>query len=177
MVVEGFEQKQRRFKTWYQSSTVCDMNIDLESVLPQLLPTAIEWAESKSDEILSSGAPLSDPELRLARAVGVTNPDRIRVSIVPSLPLPENPELRAVALQTGLLGPGMIGLTLGYGIYVCDGYVTNRLISHECRHVHQYEIAGSIRDFLPKYLQQIARFGYHAAPFEMDASAHEIDDA
>lgn len=156
---------------------LCDMNIDLASILPRLLPDAIEWAETKSDEILSSGVPLSEPEIRLARAVGVTNPERIKVSIVPALPLPDNPELRAVALQTGLLGPGMVGLTLGHGIYVCDGHVSKRSISHECRHVHQYETAGSISNYLPKYLQQIAMFGYHDAPFEKDAREHELDNA
>ncbi len=153
------------------------MNIDLASILPQLLPRAIQWAETKSSEILSRGAALSESETRLARAVGVTDPERIRVSIVSELPLPDDPELRDVALQIGLLGPEMVGLTLGHGIYICEGHVSNRLISHECRHVYQYETAGSIKDFLPVYLQQIALSGYHAAPFEVDARDHEIDVA
>ena len=88
--------------------------------------------------------------------------------------MPDDVELRSVALETGLLGPDMIGLTLGYGIYVCDGHIDNRLISHECRHVYQYEAAGSIENFLPIYLQQIAIHGYHDAPFEIDAREHEL---
>ena len=92
-----------------------------------------------------------------------------------ALPLPDDPDLRQVALETGLLGPNMIGLTLGYGIYVCDGHMDNRLISHECRHVHQYEVAGSIESYLPIYLRQIAVHGYHDAPFEIDAREHEIN--
>jgi hypothetical protein len=68
----------------------------------------------------------------------------------------------------------MVGLTLGHGIYVCDGHFSNRLISHECRHVHQYEEAGSIRAFLPLYLQQIAEYGYEGAPYEVDARDHEV---
>jgi hypothetical protein len=151
------------------------MNLDLASILPQLLPKAIEWAETRSGEILSTGRALSEVEISLAQAVGVTKPECIRVSFVPALPLPDDPELRDAALQTGLLGPGMVGLTLGHGIYVCDGHISNRLISHECRHVYQYETAGSIRDYLPLYLQQIVTFGYHEAPFEADARAHEID--
>lgn len=153
------------------------MNIDLASILPQLLPRAIQWAETKSSEILSTGAALSESETRLARAVGVTDTERIRVIIVSELPLPDDPELRDVALQIGLLGPGMAGLTLGYGIYICEGHVSNRLISHECRHVYQYETAGSIKDFLPLYLQQIALSGYDDAPFEVDARDHEINVA
>lgn len=151
--------------------------LNLAAVLPALLPRAIAWAEDKSNEVAATGVPLSEFETRLARAVGVADPQRIRIAIVPILPLPDNPELRAAALQSGLLGPGMIGLTLGYGIYLCDGYVSNRLLSHECRHVHQYENAGSIKDFLPEYLHQIATFGYDNAPYEIDAREHEIEVA
>lgn len=142
--------------------------------LPILLPKAIDWATARSDEILSYGKPLSETGIKLAEAVGVSQPERIRISAVPELPLPEDAELRSVALETGLLGPSMIGLTLGYGIYVCVGHIDNRLISHECRHVHQYEAAGSIENFLPIYLQQIAIHGYHDAPLEIDAREHEL---
>ncbi len=151
------------------------MPIDLLSVLPLVLPRAIEWANARSSEILAGGKPLNESGLRLATAVGVSDATRIRVSTVSALPLPEDPDLRAVALETGLLGPNMIGLTLGYGIYVCDGHQDHRLISHECRHVHQYEAAGSIENFLPVYLQQIVVHGYHDAPFEVDAREHEIN--
>jgi len=150
------------------------MPLDLTSVLPMLLPKAIDWATARSNEILSDGELLSETGVKLAKAVGVSQPERIRVSAVPELPLPEDAELRSVALETGLLGPNIIGLTLGYGIYVCDGHIDNRLISHECRHVHQYEAAGYIENFLPIYLQQIAIYGYHDAPFEIDARKHEL---
>jgi len=151
------------------------MPIDLLAVLPALLPQAIDWANTRANEALANGDPLTEIQLKLAAAVGVSKAGRIRVSTVTTLPLPEDPVLRSVALETGLLGPNMIGLTLGYGIYVCDGHINNQLISHECRHVYQYEAAGSIENFLPIYLQQIAVHGYHDAPFEIDARQHEID--
>jgi hypothetical protein len=50
-----------------------------------------------------------------------------------------------------------------------------RLLSHECRHVHQYEAHGSIAAFLPVYLEQIATVGYRNSPLEQDARAHEVD--
>ena len=153
------------------------MPTNLESVLPILLPKAISWVTDQSNHILETGSPLSDIEIRLARAVGVTFPEKIRVSTVPTLPLPDDSQLREVALETGLLGEGMIGVTFGYGIYVCAGRVDNRLISHECRHVFQYEAAGSIEAFLPVYLHQIATVGYYDAPLEVDARAHELDVA
>ena len=151
------------------------MNFNLAEALPSLLPHAISWAEAQSAEIRAKGSPLNTSRLALARAVGVDRPELIRVKVVEQLPLPENPELREASLQTGLLGPGMVGLTLGYGIYLCRGHETNRLVSHECRHVYQYEAAGSIAAYLPVYLRQIARYGYEKSPYEIDATNHERD--
>ncbi len=70
----------------------------------------------------------------------------------------------------------MVGMTFGYGVYVCHGYVTFSLLSHEFRHVQQYEQAGSIAAYLPAYLEQVVTVGYDNAPFEIDARAHERPD-
>ncbi len=82
--------------------------------------------------------------------------------------------LRQAAIETGLLGPNMVGLTLGYSIFLVNGHESARLISHECRHVYQYETFGSIERFLPVYLQQLVTYGYQDAPLEVDARTHEI---
>lgn len=148
--------------------------IDLAAVLPSILPGAIAWAEQQSDLVLLSGASLPPHCISDARAVGVQSPERIRIAIVPSLPLPIDPMLRSVALNTGLLGSNMVGLTLGHAVFVVYGHDTRRLLTHEFRHVHQYEVAGSIAAFLPTYLQQIAIHGYEQAPLEVDARQHEI---
>ncbi len=147
--------------------------IDLRTALPSLLPRAIEWAVARSQEAAAQGKSLSEGEIAIARAVGVRQPELIRVAVVDNLPLPEDSALRAAALQTGLLGPHMAGLTLGYSVLVCRGHETVHLLSHEFRHVHQYERFGSIAAFLPVYLKQIVEFGYENAPFEIEARAHE----
>lgn len=149
------------------------MPIDLRAALPVLVPKAIAWAEAQHAHIAQVGSPLNDGLLSVAASVGVQHPDRIRVAEIARLPLPDDPELRQAALATGLLGPGMVGLTLGYGVYVCHGHGSIRLLSHEFRHVYQYEHAGSIAAFLPAYLQQIVTVGYNNAPLEVDARAHE----
>lgn len=87
--------------------------------------------------------------------------------------MPDHPLLAYAAQMTGLIGPGMVGLTLGYGVFVCEGHDNSRLVAHELRHVYQYERVGSISKFLEIYLQQIAAFGYQDAPLEIDARAHE----
>ncbi|MDA0738126.1 MAG: hypothetical protein O2999_08225 [Nitrospirae bacterium] len=114
--------------------------------------------------------------MALASEVGVQDPSQIRISLVRHLPLPDDAELREASLQTGLLGANMVGLTLGYSVLVCKGHLTQRLLSHEFRHVYQYECHGSIAGFLPPYLQQIIEFGYASCPLELDARAHEINE-
>ena len=147
--------------------------MDLRAALPQLLPKAIVWAEGEASRVASAGRVLTTEEITLARKAGVVKPELIRIQLCSRLPLPQDPALQAAAVQTGLLGPGMVGLTLGYSVFVCQGHETRRLLSHEFRHVYQYEQHGSIVGFLPVYLEQIVTMGYQNAPFEIDARAHE----
>jgi hypothetical protein len=147
--------------------------MDLQAALPLLLPKAIAWAESEASAAAAAGHALNELALGVARRVGVTHPELIRIALMDSLPMPKDPQLQAAAIETGLLGPHMVGLTLGYSVLVRRGQDTWRLLSHEFRHVYQYEQAGSIAVFLPVYLQQIVQFGYANAPLEADARAYE----
>lgn len=148
--------------------------MDLLHLLPQIMPLAIDWARSKSAEILAIGEPLTTAEIELAKQMGVDRPELIRLQMVEHLPMPEHPLLAQAAISTGLLGPSIVGLTLGYGIYICRGYRTSPLVSHECRHVYQFEQAGSIDAFLDVYLQQVSQHGYAGAPLEIDAYSHQV---
>jgi hypothetical protein len=151
--------------------------VDLRRELPKLLPGAIAWAEARAKRAAEVGSPLTSDEKNIARVVGVTKPELVRIEIVGDrLPMPEDPILQAAAIQAGLLGPGMVGLTLGHSIFICRGHKTRRLVSHELRHVYQYEQNGSIAAFLPVYLLQVLEVGYQNAAFERDARAHEIRD-
>ncbi|MCU7846005.1 MAG: hypothetical protein KZQ93_19395 [Candidatus Thiodiazotropha sp. (ex Monitilora ramsayi)] len=148
--------------------------MDLRTLLPQLLPHAIAWAEFQSNHVASLGIALPESMIAVARHVGVQRPERIRVKLVDQIPLPEEPTLRQAAIEAGLLGPNILGLTLGYSIFIVHGHDDVRLISHECRHVYQYEVLGSIEKFLPVYLQQIVEYGYDNAPLEVDARNNEL---
>lgn len=148
--------------------------MDLRRELPKLLPGAIAWAEARARKASEIGTALTADEQAIARAVGVAKPELVRIEIVGErLPMPDDPVLRAAATQAGLLGPGMVGLTLGHAIFICRGHKTRRLLAHELRHVYQYEQHGSIAAFLPVYLSQVLQVGYQDAPLEQDARAHE----
>ena len=146
----------------------------LRLLVPMFMPVAISWAEGNARLILESGEPLSDPMIEIARSVGVENPEYVRLLEVESIPSPTEPMLALAATKLGLVGPEMLGLTLGYGIFVKTGHKTRRLLSHELRHVAQYEQAGSIANFLPRYIHQILDHGYANAPLELDARACEL---
>ncbi|RQR44206.1 MULTISPECIES: hypothetical protein [unclassified Burkholderia] len=149
--------------------------IDLADILPSALPDAVAWADAQAAHGLAQGVPLTPAQADDARTVGVARPERIRVVVADRLPFPDTPALGAIARDTGLLSPGTIGLTLGHAVFVLRGHDTRRLLTHEFRHVHQYEEAGSIGAFLARYLHEIATVGYHDAPLEADARQYEFD--
>ncbi len=150
------------------------MNVTLLASLPEIIPHVVAWANSQSEYVQSVGTPIDEQLTHLAQRVGVREPQRIRIQVVDALPLPQEPRSRHAALSVGLLSPSAIGLTLGHSILVVRGHLSTRVLSHEFRHVYQYESLGSIEEFLPVYLRQVAAHGYKAAPLEKDARAHEI---
>ena len=112
--------------------------------------------------------------MELATHVGIAKPGLVRIQYVSEIPLPKDPLLLEVADATGLIGQNTAGITLGYGIFIVERHADVRLISHELRHVQQYESFGGIEGFLPVYLAQVASVGYRDAPLEQDARAYEV---
>jgi hypothetical protein len=142
--------------------------------LPAILPKAIAWAEGVSGQVLVHGQALVPRDIQLAQRIGVAQPERVRIAVVPNMPWPQDEELRAAGEETGLFSPAITGLTLGHGILLIEGRFDRRMIAHELRHVYQYERAGSIAAFLPLYLYEVATLTYTNAPFEIDARNHEL---
>lgn len=141
----------------------------------EIINLAVKWVEQQQTLIAESGIALTQHQIAIAAHVGVQHPARIRLLQVDSIPQPVDPLLQRVAAELHFLGSGTIGLTLGYGVYLRKGYVTDRLLSHEFRHVQQYEVAGSVENFITAYLQEIFQYGYRNSPYEVDARAHEIN--
>ena len=151
------------------------MEIDLRAELPVLRPLAIAWAETIAAEVARDGLALDDEYRTLASNVGVQQPKLICVKLVESMPLPEDLYLRAAALQAGVLGSDFDGLTFGHSVLIREGRVSKKLLSHEFRHVYQYEQQGGIAEFLSIHLPQVVNHGYRNSPFEIDARNHEVD--
>jgi hypothetical protein len=148
--------------------------ISPQGILALILPKTLAWANEQSQQGLAVGRVLTPREIEDAGLVGVAAPEKIRLALVDEVPMPDDPMLREVVIRTGLLNQDIAGLTLGYAIFITPRHLSRRLLTHECRHVHQYEMAGSIDQFMPEYLRQITTFGYLTAPFEIDATQHEL---
>ena len=140
----------------------------------EMLEAAWLWLASERDAALRNGQEIGPSLRRMAEKSGVRHPERIRLTHVAALPAPVCPHLRARMTALGVMDAGIVGMTLGYAVLVRHGHATPRVLSHEFRHVQQYEAAGSLRAFLTDYVGQIIAYGYAGAPWEQDARAHEV---
>lgn len=136
----------------------------------RLLPLAARWAEALESRILREGIPLVREELADAKALGVGEPERVRLLCLASVPTPDDLTLRAAAAAVQFLTPATRGLALRYGIFVRqDCWRDRRLVAHELVHTAQYERLGGIEPFLRQYLFECLTIGYPAAPMEQEA--------
>jgi hypothetical protein len=137
-----------------------------------LLPLAVTWATEQEKKIVCEGVRLSEKEMGDARAIGVQNPNHIRLLQVETIPRPSQPQLRAACDAIDFLTPATRGLTLGHGIFIRSNCWGDRLlVVHELAHVAQYERLGGIVPFLCLYLYECLTVGYSASPLELEAIA------
>lgn len=135
-----------------------------------LLPRAVSWIEHQEERITRAGLPLSAVGLADARRIGLQQPDRVRLLRVDSVPLPDDPILRNVAITVGLITPETRGLTARYGIFIRDqDWDDRQLIAHELVHTFQYERLGGIKEFLEPYIHECFTIGYPHGPLEQEA--------
>jgi hypothetical protein len=136
----------------------------------ELVPLAAEWAAEQEEWILREGVPLSEQEIADAKALGVREPERVRLLQVDAIPTPMHPMLKAACNAINFFTATPRGLTLQYGIFVrSDCWRDRFLIAHELAHTAQYQRLGGILPFLRGYLFQCATIGYREAPLEREA--------
>ncbi len=142
-----------------------------KGLVPLMLPAGCAWIEYQERRILAEGRPLDEAQLADARALGVAEPECVRVLCLPRLPLPDNWVVRKLGLWTGTLSTGTIGLSARYGIFLRTPFHRDRqLLAHELAHTVQYERLGGVRPFLRQYLSECLTDGYLFAALEREAT-------
>ncbi len=121
---------------------------------------------------LANGKRLAFWQTADAVEVGVRNPDALRLLYVPSLP--DCPKLRLAASESRFDFSQSASMALGYALMVRQSEAGNRrALRHGLRHVAQFEMAGSLSQFLEQYFAELAVHGYRDAPLEVDARRYE----
>ena len=139
-------------------------------LLPVMLPVGCAWIARQERRILAEGVPLSPTQLADARALGVVEPERVRLLCLPRIPLPRHRFVRWLGARTGTLSTETVGLSARYGIFLrMPFHHDRRLLAHELTHTRQYERLGGIRPFLRRYLHECLTVGYYEAPMEWEA--------
>lgn len=140
----------------------------------ELKPIIIDWIYAQERIIQESGFELNEAGVRLARTVGVSYPEKIKVMLIDEIPQIDNVKIRSLAKSLGMLRQPALGMTFGHSIYIANGKGSTRLYSHEFRHVFQCEQYPTLADYASEYISQLLEFGYHRAPLEIDARESEI---
>jgi hypothetical protein len=116
------------------------------------------WQEAK---IQSEGRPLNPSLIHWARSHGVPDPGQIRFLRAEIIPLPAPIVLRKWLDTRGFPCIRLAGLCLRDGIYLNKNLVhVNEVMRHELIHTRQYREAGSIWQFLRRYLFECLTEGY-----------------
>lgn len=136
-----------------------------------VFPLAVQWAQRREREALRRGRRLTPEEMRLARRMGVREVQRIRIVETERIPLPRAGLLGMAARWTGFHQSDPWGLSLGYGVYVRNGWPGSmeQLLAHEFVHTAQCERFGGMRAYLVRYLRECLTLGYAESPMEQEA--------
>jgi len=90
--------------------------------------------------------------------------------VAPEIPKPDFPELRDMGLGE-FIDMQVNGVTYMNTYYLSQNNINNfRLHFHELVHVAQWGLVGAA-NFIGRYISEIQRYGYHAAPLEEMAYA------
>lgn len=141
----------------------------INAKIERLLPDVVAWYQALEVELLPQGRVLSARELEVARRLGVSNPEKVRVAVLEVFPLPSDPELLVEAKRYGFGSRFEAGRTDGYVITLKPWVAENQtVLAHELVHVSQYERMGR-KAFLRRYLLEMEILGYARSPLELEA--------
>lgn len=149
-------------------------SIEVRAKQDMFAPLVLKWIDEVEANFLQKGRPLSESETDMARSLGVSHPERVRVAVLAEFPMPTDKILRVEAVSFGIGKPNVGGLTLGYVIFLKPKYQHKRwILAHELMHVVQQERMGR-KAFIRRYIVENEIMGsrHRPMPLEMEANNH-----
>jgi hypothetical protein len=142
-------------------------SIEVKAKVASFLPITLAWYDSTEQSLLPRGRPLTTTEYVNAHKLGVKQPEKVRVIVTDTFPVPNHPLIAQAAKEFGLGSDHEEGRTMGYAILL-KSHADQTTLNHELVHVSQIERLGQKR-FLERYLYEIEILGYARAPLELEA--------
>lgn len=128
------------------------------------------WVAFQEARILSKGETLPDKTVAWAIGEGIENPGKTRLLRSHPIPLPAPVFIRHFLDKRGFPCIHLAGLCLRQGIFLNPDLPDEEaVLQHELIHTRQYLEAGSIFEFLRRYLFQCLTEGYLNCEMEREA--------
>ena len=145
----------------------------MNNVLPHEFEYSVElmvlWMRQWEIFVLEHGVALDAKEIEWARCAGVVSPEKVRVLVVPNVPLPAQEILQTILVRSNLLNPAAYGLAVGYGVFLkYDAFPRQYFLAHELVHTAQQERMGTT-PAVRQYLRELLDAGYFASSLEQEA--------
>ena len=129
--------------TQAQEQLIANPSTDIKDKVAAVLPDFLAEDRVIEQAVFKMGRPLDERETQIARLVGVSHPEKVRIAVVRNIPLKGRAE--AIQRYAGLasLDVTIKALAAGYGIVFAKGNETDiEILAHELVHVRQFEEYG-----------------------------------
>jgi hypothetical protein len=141
---------------------------DVKAWLDRAYPNVLAWHQQSEVGLLAQGRVLTDRESAAAKRMGVLSPEKIRVVVTKSFPMPQDEAVRAEVSNLGWSNSER-GRTMGYAVLL-KSESTNGIeaLAHEFVHVAQAERMGR-SVFVRRWMVEMKMVGARRAPLEVVA--------
>jgi len=142
---------------------------EVKQKLEVLTPLTLEWFNDIEKQYLAKGRTLTTEEIQMARAIGVSRPEKIRVIILKDFPYPANETLMLHTKNYGMGSSAEGGRTMGNIIMLKAQRKDERwLLAYELAHIAQQEKLGR-NAYVRQFITELEMLGRKRAPLELNA--------
>lgn len=140
-----------------------------------LTPLTLEWYKQIESQYLAKGRELTEEEIKIAREVGVAQPEHVRVIILNDFPLPANKTLYNHTKQYGLGTTAESGRTMG-NIVMLKARVQDQrwMLAHQLSYIAQQQRMGR-REYIRRFIAEREIMGNKRAPMVLKANKVAMD--